>query len=96
MKCHNLMEMALGAPIRRRVGPAVESHHRGPRVAADVLIAGAAPLRNVQWSHEMEKSQLSITNLDGEFDNPSFFFLAFQNKNRTSKKDKYSFNYTVL
>lgn len=61
------METALGAPIRWPVGPAAESHHRGSRVAAVVLIAGAAPLCNVQWSHEMEKSHLSITNLDGEF-----------------------------
>lgn len=61
------METALTAPIRRRVGSAGESRHWGSRVAAGVLIAGAAPLHNVQWSHEMEKSHLSITSLGGEF-----------------------------
>lgn len=61
------MKTALRAPIRRRVGPAAESHLWGLGDAAGVLIAGAARLRHVQRSREMEKSHLSITNLDGEF-----------------------------
>lgn len=67
------MKTALRAPIRRRVGPAAESHLWGLRVGASVLIASAARLRHVQRSHEMEKSHLSITNLDGEFSLSLFF-----------------------
>lgn len=98
VKCHNLMKMALRAPIRRRVGPATESPLESERCrrCANCRRGAAASCSAVPWNEKVAsvhyKSRWWI-----------FIILVFfsfskqeQQEQNKQKRQIFRFNYIVL